>query len=86
MSNRTDVTKSIMPNRCDLCSIGIGTSMLYFENTWRPFKHIETRPYNYQWFGTKLKVCEDCFKELKNMKNVNAYLKRQFDKRKLKHE
>lgn len=69
-----------MPNRCDICTIGIGTSMLFFENTWRPFKHYERTVFTFYSNKGRLRVCEECLNDLTNMKNPNEYIKYQSDK------
>jgi len=76
---KEDVTKIIMPNRCDICTIGIGTSMLFYENTWRPFKHYEPIVYVFHTNNGRLKVCKECFEELNAMKEPEEYIKYQSD-------
>ena len=77
---KEDVTKVIMPNKCDICTIGIGTSMFYFENTWRPFKHIEPKVYTYYYLGGRIKICSECLKELEQMKDPEYYIAFQLNK------
>ena len=75
---REDVSKKIMPNKCDLCGIGIGKSMLFYDGTWRMHKHIEKKPYYYDWEGGRIKICSECRYDLKKNKNAKVYLKRLF--------
>lgn len=70
------MTKKIMPNKCDLCTIGIGTSMLYFENTWRPYKHINQKVFHFNWEEGRLRVCEDCYERLKKMEDPDTYIRK----------
>lgn len=68
--------KKIVINRCGLCSIGIGESMLYYEGTWRKYKHDSKKAYEYDYKDKKLRLCIDCFEKLTNMKEVDKYLKK----------
>jgi hypothetical protein len=75
-TNKADVSKRIMPNRCDLCGIGIGKSMLYYENTWRPFSHIETKAYHYYWEKGRIKLCKECLDFVNKQKDPDVYLRK----------
>ena len=72
---REDVTKKIMPNRCDLCGIGIGVSMLYFENAWRPHKHLHDKIQRYysETYGS-VKLCDECFADLNKHQDKDSYI------------
>lgn len=71
---KQDITKVIMPNKCDICTIGIGTSMFYYGNTWRPFKHLEPKVNIYRYSGGRIKVCSECLEELNKMKDPDYYI------------
>jgi hypothetical protein len=86
MSDRQDVTKRIMPNKCDICGIGIGTSMLYFENTRRPYKHDQQRLYFYTYSGKRLRVCGECIEFLDRQENPEQFLDKLFKGKKIDEE
>jgi len=74
---KVDVVKKIMPNRCEVCSIGIGQSMLFFENAWRPFQHTMKEVHYFIWDKGRVKVCADCYEDLfriKDPKKLEKYL------------
>jgi hypothetical protein len=50
--------------------------MLYFENTWRPFKHMMEEVYYFVYEDGRLRVCKDCLKDLSSMKpaKLKAYI------------
>jgi len=73
--NRADVSKRIMPNKCRMCHIGVGKSMLFYEGTWRPFKHIENKMRYFYYDGGKIKVCDDCYERLTEMEKPSGYIK-----------
>ena len=81
---KEDVTKVIMPNKCDICTIGIGKSMFYYENTWHSFEHLEKKVIPYYWSCGRVNVCSDCAEEIKKMKNPDHYIASQFIKVKLR--
>lgn len=71
---KEDVSKFIMPNRCDICTVGIGTSMLFYENAWRPFKHYEPKVYIYYWSGGRLSLCKECYDNIVSSKDPDKYI------------
>lgn len=73
--------KKIVVNKCDLCQIGIGESMLYYEGTWRKYKHDSKKAYEYKYKNTKLRLCIDCFEKLTSMKEVDKYLRKNLPRR-----
>lgn len=66
--------KRIMPNRCGMCLIGIGKSMLFYDGTWRQFKHLEEDAHVVRFNGNRITVCGDCFERLEKEKDVGKYL------------
>jgi hypothetical protein len=83
---RSDVKRKIMPNKCEVCGIGIGKSMLFFENTWRPFKHYAEKVFYFEWDGGRVRVCQDCDEYLNKIDDANAHLKTLFNNRKKRNE
>lgn len=84
MPNEKDV-KVIMPNKCDICTIGIGKSVIFEDKIWKIHKHIEPMIYQYYYYNGMVKVCKECFEELNKMKNPDHYIASQFIKIK-RHE
>ena len=81
MPFKPDVNKIIMPNRCDLCSIGIGTSMVCEKGVWSTYRHIEKKINNFYWKEGKIRVCDECLDDLNKKKNSDKYLSKLFSKR-----
>jgi hypothetical protein len=71
---REDVVKRIMPNKCELCTVSIGTSMLFYNNAWRPFKSPYKKVHYFYYETGRIKVCSDCYKKLSKMENPAKYI------------
>lgn len=63
-SKPTGKSKSVIPVRCELCSIGIGESTLYEKGTWRKFNHQFKEPRQITIFGETISVDEWCYENL----------------------
>lgn len=83
--NKQDISKVIMPNKCDICTIGIGRSVLFEDKIWKIHNHIEVEVHPYYYYNGMVKVCKECFDELNSMKNPDFYIANQFIKIK-RHE
>jgi hypothetical protein len=68
--------KRIMPNKCDCCDIGIGTSMLKEGKTWIQHQHIFDQFHTFRTPRKKYKVCKWCFEDLQKHKRPLAYMRR----------
>ena len=66
--------KLIMPDKCSLCGIGIGTSMQFDNGVWKEFKHIHSKYNEIPYKDTILKVCDWCLEDLNKKPNKTQYL------------
>ena len=72
---REDVTKRIMPNRCELCSAGIGKTMLFYNGTWRPFTNPDEVARHFYYETGRVKVCSSCYERLERTEDPAKYIK-----------
>ena len=71
--------KSIMPNRCSQCLIGIGKSMYLDAGVWKQHVHLEKRGYIFRYGKSNEKqlfVCSECMASLSRRKDVDVYIKK----------
>jgi hypothetical protein len=68
--------KNIVVNRCDICRIGIGKSMLFFDGTWREYEHSSKEVYEFKYKDGIARVCLDCYEDLSAMKSPTRYIRK----------
>lgn len=57
-------SKSIVPDRCEFCGIGIGQSIQKENGVWKNHKHIHQEYFEYTYRGRVFKVCEWCYEDM----------------------
>ena len=76
------VNNQITKDKCELCSIGIGSSVITHSHkdgskTVEYFNHMENISHDYKWKDGILHICDSCYKDLKKMKKPTGYLRKQ---------
>lgn len=66
--------KLIMPDKCDLCTIGVGTSMQFTDGIWVEFHHLHDKYYEMDVGLRHLRLCEWCFDDMQKRENKSQYL------------
>lgn len=66
--------KLIMPDKCDLCTIGIGKSMQFHDGVWTEITHMHDKFYEMKIGGKEYKMCEWCYEDMKKRENKAGYL------------
>jgi len=73
--------KKISVNRCELCQIGIGKSVLFSNGTWREYVHDCKKVYEFKYKDGALRVCVDCFENLSKTEDPTRYIRKNIGKR-----
>lgn len=56
--------KRIMITTCDLCTIGIGTSMQKMDKVWQQYRHDNKEIYKFRYKKKTYRLCEGCFERV----------------------
>lgn len=56
--------KRIMPNLCDNCTIGIGTSMQKTDGVWQQYQHQNKKVHRFSYKKQRFKFCTECFERM----------------------
>lgn len=59
--DKSYLRKRIMPNLCECCTIGIGTSMQKVQGVWQQYYHENRKVNRFRYKKRVYKLCDDCY-------------------------